>query len=97
MALQLKSLTNGGFMKTTLFFTVLFTAFSAFSANSAKSYSFQYKATKFKAFAITQQASSQEEAFKLAAKECFKRLTGDRYPGEEKGLEIIDICANPKM
>lgn len=46
---------------------------------------------------ISLKASSKEAAFKIAAKECFSKLTGGKYPGEEKGLDIIDICANPKM
>lgn len=33
---------------------------------------------------------------KTAAKACFNKLTNGKYPGEERGLEIIDACANPK-
>jgi hypothetical protein len=87
-------------MKTSLLISVLFTgamAFAAPSTNAAKPYSFQFKAPKAKPFSITQVAASKEVAYKLAANECFKKLTGNKYPGEEKGLEIIDICANPKM
>ena len=88
-------------MKTSIFFSVLLAASMAFSAtvqiSTSKSYSFQFKASKSKPFSITQTAISKEQAFKLAAAECFKKLTGNKYPGEEKGLEIIDICANPKM
>ncbi len=81
--------------------TILFMGFSANAkvqpAEAAKSYVFQFKASQAKIFSITQKANSREVAFKLAATECFRKLTGDKYPGEEKGLEIIDICANPKM
>ena len=81
--------------------TILFMGFAANAkiqpAEAAKSYVFQFKAPQAKVFSITQKASSREVAFKLAATECFRKLTGDKYPGEEKGLEIIDICANPKM
>lgn len=84
-------------MKTSLFITVLFTGLMAIGAQGPKSYSFQFKAPKSKVFAITQTAVTKEEAYKLAAKECFKKLTNNKYPGDEKGLEIIDICANPKM
>ena len=85
-------------MKANLFLTVLFTGLVALGAQpNSKSYSFQFKAPKAQSFAITQKAHSKEEAFRLAAKECFKKLTHNQYPGEEKGLEIIDICANPKM
>ena len=80
-------------MKSALILTVIFTGLIA----TAKPYSFQFKPAKAKVFSITQAAASKEEAFKLAAKECFKKLTDNKYPGEEKGLEIIDICANPKM
>jgi hypothetical protein len=34
-------------------------------------------------------------SYKLASRECFKRLTGGKYLGEEIGLNIIDICVNP--
>lgn len=86
-------------MKTSLILSILFTVFAAGAkpVEPAKSYSFQFKAPQAKVFSITQKASSFDVAFKLAATECFKKLTGDKYPGEEKGLEIIDICANPKM
>lgn len=42
------------------------------------------------------EAEDQEEAFKKAAKACFKYLTKGVYPGEEKGLSIIDVCVNPE-
>ncbi len=84
-------------MKTTLFLGVLFTGLMSFSATHVKSYSFQYSPHKSKTFSITQAAPTKEQAYKLAATQCFKKLTSNRYPGEEKGLEIIDICANPKM
>ncbi len=32
---------------------------------------------------------------KEAARACFNKMTEGRYQGEEKGLEIIDRCANP--
>ena len=65
-------------------------------AKSAKSYTFEYKTSKSSTFKIEINASSKDEAFKLAAKDCFNKLTGGKYPGEEKGLTYIDICANPK-
>jgi hypothetical protein len=71
--------------------------YSAVSVSSThKPYTFNYKPLKDKAFAIKVSASSYETAFKLSAKECFQKLTQGQYPGEEKGLDIIDVCANPK-
>lgn len=82
-------------MKTIFLMAVLMVGLNAFSATkNEKTYLFKFKTI---AQPISMKASSKEEAFKLAAKECFSKLTGGRYPGEEKGLDIIDICANPKM
>ena len=61
-----------------------------------KTYTFEYKTSKTASFKIQKLALSHDEAFKLAAKECFSKLTGGKYPGEEQGLTYIDICANPK-
>lgn len=88
-------------MKLTLIFALLFSGVMAYSAanpaHAPQSYNFQFKTSQSKAFSITQKATSKEQAYKMAATECFKKLTNNKYPGEEKGLEIIDICANPKM
>lgn len=86
-------------MKTIALFSLIlvFTAMAQATTSSVKNYSFKYTAAKAKSFTITRSAASKEEAYKLAAKDCFKKLTGNKYPGEEKGLEIIDICANPKI
>jgi hypothetical protein len=87
----------GGPMKTLILALTVTFSLTSFAANTHKSFSFQYKAPKNKMFTISKQAASRDEAYKLAAKDCFQKLTGNKYPGEEKGLEIIDICANPKI
>ena len=85
-------------MKRTIMSLIFFTGIIASAAPQAvKSYTFNYKIPHAKALSITKAAASKEEAYKQAAKECFNKLTGNKYPGEEKGLEIIDICANPKI
>ena len=85
-------------MKIAVIALILAQCLSAFAAQSpqAKSYKFTYKLGQ-QVFELNQAAPTQEIAFKLAAKECFQKLTGGKYPGEERGLDIIDICANPKM
>lgn len=71
---------------------------SAFASTSTTSeYKFVFNPHKKDSFTLTQKAPSKEAAFKLVAKTCFQQLTGGKYPGEERGLDIIDICANPKM
>jgi hypothetical protein len=83
-------------MKTIFFIAALMVGFNIFAAtsNSEKTYTFKFRTIKEP---ISKKASSEDQAFKLAAKDCFNQLTGGKYPGEEKGLNIIDICANPKM
>lgn len=41
-------------------------------------------------------AKNWDAAYKIAAKQCFQKLTNGKYPGDERGLDIIDICANPR-
>ena len=41
-------------------------------------------------------APTWEDGLTDAARSCFKALTNGKYPGEQRGLEIIDICANPR-
>lgn len=60
-----------------------------------KSWTFTFKSKDIAQ--LTLKANSREEAYKLAAKECYQTLTHGEYPGEAKGLDYIDICANPKM
>jgi hypothetical protein len=84
-------------MKTLILTLTVAFSLTGFAANTHKSFSFKYKAPKSKSFTISKQAVSRDEAYKMAAKDCFQKLTGNKYPGEEKGLEIIDICANPKI
>lgn len=77
----------------------------AFSASSAmawtstspvtKEYSFKYQ-LKDKTLTIKKTATSYETAFEDAAQQCFNELRGKGRISEDRGLDIIDICANPR-
>lgn len=84
-------------MKTALLSFTLVSILGSVSLAASKSYTFTYKPKRAESFALTTQAESKEAAFKVASKACFQKLTKGEYPGEEKGLEYIDTCANPKM
>jgi hypothetical protein len=88
-------------MKMTIFTTLIILSNTAFALSSGeraeKSWSFKYKASKSQSFQIQKKAASFEDAFKAAAKDCYKQMTQGKYPGEEKGLEIIDICATENL
>ncbi len=84
-------------MKTALLTIALVSALGSTSFAASKNWTFTYKPKAKDSFALTFNAETKQEAFKVASKACFHKLTNGQYPGEEKGLEYIDICANPKM
>lgn len=68
---------------------------SVSNAPAPKVHQFEYKFNGEKFSYTVENIESQELAFKKASKECFQYYTKGVYPGEEKGLDIIDSCANP--
>lgn len=83
-------------MSIALIITIFWLAFIlltfTISAHAA-TYQFKYK----QSVTATVDAASYEDAFRVAAKICYMTLTKNVYPGEEKGLEYIDICANGRL
>jgi hypothetical protein len=65
--------------------------FTLASPAKAATYEFKYKENT----TVKVNASDKYQGFKLAAKICYRTLTKNVYPGEERGLEVIDICSNP--
>ncbi|HEY8271946.1 MAG TPA: hypothetical protein VIG33_13735 [Pseudobdellovibrionaceae bacterium] len=64
-------------------------------APQAKSYEFKFK-LKAESFVFSSSALSYDEAFEVAAKACFKHYKRGRHVSEDQGLDIIDVCANPR-
>lgn len=60
-----------------------------------KSYDFHFK-LKSDTFQYSRTAASYEEAFEDAAQACFKHFKKGRRLNENEGLDIIDVCANPR-
>jgi len=65
------------------------------SAPTAKDYKFSFK-YKGESIVLKSKSANFEEAFEKAAKECFHRYRANRHLTEDEGLDIIDVCANPK-
>ena len=80
-----------------LVLSLMLTSLQVLASAAEHEFKFIFKSATSTSFEIKKQGSNKDIAFKLAAKECFKKLTQGKYPGEERGLDIIDICANPKM
>lgn len=97
MNLKTSTLIRNTLMATLLVGGSLLIAPVEAKAANNKSWTFTYKFKSNAPFQIKKSASSKDEAFKSAAKDCFQKLTGGNYPGESLGLDYIDVCANPKM
>ena len=69
----------------------------AFISNqpTEKFYEFKYHISG-QVLEFKQKAQSYEDAMEKVALKCFKELKGQGRISEEKGLDIIDICANPR-
>jgi len=65
------------------------------SEPSQKVYSFKFKMQN-ETFEVSQKSASYEEAFERAAKDCYRHFKGGRRLSEDRGLDIIDVCANPR-
>lgn len=63
--------------------------------SSQKIYTFKFKMQK-ETLEISQASSSYEEAFEKAAQACYRHFKAGRRISEERGLDIIDVCANPR-
>lgn len=61
----------------------------------SKEYTFKYKFSG-ETLEIKRSAASYEDAFEGAAKQCFHHYKGNQSLSESRGLDIIDVCANPR-
>jgi hypothetical protein len=60
-----------------------------------KEYVFKYNLSG-QTLEIKKPAQSYEDAFDAAAQTCFNFYKGNKKLTEERGLDIIDTCANPR-
>ncbi len=80
-----------------LLISVYYSTSFAFISNTPpeKLYAFKYHISG-EVLEFKQKAQSYEDAMEKVALKCFKELKGQGRISEEKGLDIIDICANPR-
>ena len=60
-----------------------------------KVYDFKFK-LKGETFEYSQKADTYEDAFERAAQACYRHYKAGRRISEDQGLDIIDVCANPR-
>lgn len=62
---------------------------------TTKLYNFKFKMVDT-TFEYSQKSASYEEAFGKAAKACYRHFKNGKALTEDQGLDIIDVCANPR-
>lgn len=65
------------------------------TAPQTREYVFKYSLSG-QALEIRKPASSYEDAYAQAAQQCFSFYKGKGKVSEDRGLDIIDVCANPR-
>lgn len=63
---------------------------------AVKEYGFKFKMTEKDSYEFVTKANTYEDAFEKAAQACFNHYKGGRTVSEDRGLAIIDVCANPR-
>lgn len=70
-------------------------SFASINKAGVKEYIFKYILSG-RTLEIKESAESYEEAFEKSAQRCFDFYRGSGKMSEERGLDIIDVCANPR-
>jgi predicted transcriptional regulator len=60
-----------------------------------KLYNFKFKMAD-ETYEYSQKSSSYEEAYQKAAQDCYTHFKAGQKLTEDRGLDIIDVCANPR-
>ena len=60
-----------------------------------KEYKFKFNFEK-EVYEYSMTANTYEQAYEKAAQACFQHYRHGRRVSEDKGLDIIDVCANPR-
>lgn len=86
-------------MKTLITLALMTFSCSSFAWSShepvTKEYLFKFKMAG-QILELKHEGQSYEDAYEKAAKECFHYFKGNGKVSENRGLDIIDVCANPR-
>ena len=74
---------------------IAFAATDRSPSSSAKEFTFKYQ-YKNDRLEIKTKSNSWEEAFQMASQQCFTKLTKNRDINYDTGMDVIDVCANPR-
>lgn len=71
------------------------TSFASLDKSPLQEYKFSYHINK-KVFIFTEKASSYEQALEKVSLSCFKKFNGDKETSVEQGMDLVDLCVNPR-
>jgi hypothetical protein len=84
-------------MKIAFIFSLVLVAQLASAATKKAPQEYRFKFNlRGEIFHSQQNSNSYEQAFERAAKACFNYYKAGQKLSEDKGLDIIDTCANPR-
>ncbi len=63
------------------------------SSSKEFTFKFHYKSNNLE---IKTTSNSWEEAYQLASQQCYSKLSKNRQMSYDIGMDIIDVCANPR-
>lgn len=82
--------------KLGLIFLILQVSTLAFAATSGKK-EFKFKYTyKGERLEIVETSDSWEKSFERSAMKCLKHFSKGQALSDDQGLDLVDLCANPK-
>ncbi|MBL7545335.1 MAG: hypothetical protein JNL11_16065 [Bdellovibrionaceae bacterium] len=74
---------------------IIATFLFAHSSLATQKFEFKYSFQGEK-LAVSQEASDYYQALEKAAKSCFRHFKHKTKSNQEKGIDLIDVCANPQ-
>lgn len=82
-------------MLNNIFKTLIMMSLLAQSTLAAQTFAFKYSYEGEK-LSINQEATDYNSALTIAAKNCFSHFKSKTKSNHQKGVELIDVCANPR-
>ena len=88
-------------MKTTIFIALTIIQVLSLQSLAAPhqektTYRFQFQPLHGTHYTYETQSDSKEDAYEKAAQSCFQHYKKGRRISQDEGMDIIDICANPR-
>lgn len=80
------------YVSTTLVFMFLTVGHNALAGQKFE-FKYSFEGEKL---AVSQEAGDYNKALEIAAKSCFRHFKSKTKSNKDKGIDLIDVCANPR-